>query len=176
LCALSLAFAVAGCSQNVGTEDDAPLAKAPAAETPAQAATPAPAPTVAAPAPTAAPMAAPIQWETTFDGALAKARATQKPIMIDFYATWCGPCKVLDQQIYPAPEVTVEAQNFVSLKIDVDQQPDLATKFAVKGLPSIVFLNASGQEVHRETGITGQVGDFVRTMQTARSLVAPTPA
>lgn len=110
------------------------------------------------------------------EAALEKARKTQKPIMIDFFATWCGPCKMLDEKIYPAPAVVEESQNFVCVKVDVDKNSDVARKYSVSGLPSLVFLDASGTEIHRQAGIDGEISSFVNLMQNARSYVTPTPA
>ena len=96
--------------------------------------------------------------------------------MIDFYATWCGPCKMLDAQIYPARPVVEEAQNFISVKIDVDKEQSLAMKYQIQAMPTIVFLDASGQEVHRTQGVSDEPSWFVQEMQTARSKISTTAA
>ena len=170
LCAAALAVSIAGCSRNIDSEIEvaetqptSPIASA----TPTAPVTPA--------TPTA-PTATSITWEPSLDAALARARSTQKPIMIDFFATWCGPCKMLDAQIYPAPVVVAEGQNFVSVKIDVDKEAALAQKYKITGMPTIVFLSASGQEVHRTQGVSEDPSWMVQEMQTARARVAPTPA
>lgn len=157
------ALLIGGCSSNVAS---APETSKPISEntkpTPAKK--------------TAAPKATKITWEPSLDAALAKAKASQKPIMIDFFATWCGPCKLLDQKIYPAPEVIAEAQNFVCVKVDVDKHTDIAQKYNAFSLPSLVFLNASGTEIHRQAGIDGTVSSFVSLLQNVHSYVEPTPA
>jgi thiol:disulfide interchange protein len=164
VCAVLLA---SGCSRNVASAPDTAVASAPTPENIT------PAPKSEKPSP---PKATKINWQPSLDAALAEAKKTQKPIMIDFFATWCGPCKMLDQQIYPAPAVVEEAQNFISVKVDVDKHTDIARKYNVTGLPSIVFLSASGEEIHRQAGIDGEVSSFVSLMQNARSYVEPTPA
>ena len=159
----------AGCSQRTQSADPAPIAQAPQTEVPE-----------AAPNPKASQPKQPktklISWEKTLDSALVRARQTQKPIMIDFYATWCGPCKMLDAQIYPAAPVVQEAQNFVSVKVDVDKEQSLASKYQIQAMPTIVFLDSSGREIHRTQGVSDQASWFVQEMQTARSKVAPTAA
>jgi thioredoxin len=162
------ALIFAGCStrtQSAGTEA---IAQAPQTTTSAQ--TSETEKTAQVPVPKA------IKWEKTLDAALAQAHKTQKPVMIDFFATWCGPCKMLDRQIYPAAPVVQEAQNFVSVKVDVDQQKDLAMKYQIQAMPTIVFLDASGREVHRTQGVSDQASWFVQEMQTARSKISVTAA
>jgi thiol:disulfide interchange protein len=164
---ISAALLLGGCSRNVASAPDTAVASAPASENVT------PAPQSKKPA---APKATKISWEPSMDAALEKAKKSQKPIMIDFFATWCGPCKMLDEKIYPDAAVVEEAQNFVCVKVDVDKHTDIARKYNVSGLPSLVFLNASGTEIHRQAGIDGTVSSFVSLMQNARSYVAPTPA
>ncbi len=67
-------------------------------------------------------------------------RVGNLPIILDFHATWCRPCKML------APHLQ-EIQNkyngkLVVYKIDVDQQPELAKKFGVRAMPTIVFVDS----------------------------------
>lgn len=164
------ALLLSGCSQNVSSAPDAPLASAPISEKPA------PASESEKPAEIKTTKATTISWQPSLDAALDAAKKTQKPIMIDFFATWCPPCKMLDEKIYPAAAVVEEAENFVCVKVDVDKHADIARKYNVNGLPSLVFLDASGTEIHRQSGIDGTVSSFVSLMENARSYVAPTPA
>ncbi len=161
------AMLLSGCSRNVSSTPSAPIASAPTSEK-----------TESAPknGKSAASKASKISWEPNLDAALDKAKETQKPVMIDFFATWCPPCKLLDEKIYPAAAVVEEAENFVCVKVDVDKHADIARKYNVNGLPSLVFLDAAGTEIHRQSGIDGTVNSFVSLMENARSYVAPTPA
>jgi len=176
ICAAPLGFSVVGCSQNVGSDSGVEISKIP--ETTASPTTQS-APPKTPPAnsqTTSAPAATKISWEPTLDAALQKARATQKPIMIDFFATWCGPCKMLDAEIYPAPAVVTEGQNFVSVKVDVDKETAAAQKYNISAMPTIVFLSASGQEIHRVEGASQDPQWMVGEMQTALSRITGTPA
>ena len=163
------ALLLSGCSRNVASAPVEPIASTPAETASSKPQKP------TAPKDTT-PKATKINWQPSLQAALTEAKKTQKPIMIDFFATWCGPCNMLDSDIYPAPAVVEESQNFVSVKVDVDKETEIARKYNVTSLPSLVFLNASGTEIHRQAGIDGEVSSFVSLMQNARSYVEPTPA
>ena len=82
------------------------------------------------------------------------------PILIDFWAEWCGPCKqmnpVLDQL---ADEVAGQA---TIAKVNVDQSPELAQKFGVQSIPTFIVLK-NGKEVERRNGVAnlGTLKDLI---------------
>ena len=71
------------------------------------------------------------------------------PVLVDFYADWCGPCRMLSPVIH---EVAEELQGKVTVgKVNVDEQMELAAKFGISSIPSLlVFRN--GQVVNRSLG------------------------
>ncbi len=72
----------------------------------------------------------------------------QGAVVIDFFATWCGPCK----RIAPTYEKLSEAfHTIVFLKVDVDESPELVNQYDVSAMPTFVFLK-NGQEVKRVEG------------------------
>jgi thiol:disulfide interchange protein DsbD len=86
------------------------------------------------------------------DGALARAKAEDKPILIDFWASWCVWCKKMDDETYPDARVKKALSGYVLLKIDVDRLPDLQKQFQADGLPTTVIVDKSGKEIRRTVG------------------------
>ena len=77
---------------------------------------------------------------------------SDKPVIIDFWAEWCGPCKIVGPIF---EELSTDMTNIKFCKINVDNNQDLAGKFAVKSIPTlIVFKN--GEEVDRIVGALGK--------------------
>ena len=70
--------------------------------------------------------------QTNFSDTVLKA---DKPVVVDFWAEWCGPCK----QIAPALEEISEAnQNVTIVKVNVDENPDLAAQYGVRSIPTLI--------------------------------------
>ncbi len=83
--------------------------------------------------------------EETFDGALKDAPLA----MVDFWATWCGPCKIMG----PVVEKLAEEYDGKVLvgKVNVDDEMDIAQKFGIMSIPTIIFFR-NGEEVDRKVG------------------------
>jgi thiol:disulfide interchange protein DsbD len=93
-----------------------------------------------------------VQWKKYDVSVLAAARAAGKPVVIDFYADWCLPCKELDQKTFTDARVIHELDRFVRVKADLTSAEDATTKeltkhYAILGMPTIVFLDRAGNEV-----------------------------
>ena len=93
-----------------------------------------------------------VKWLASYDEAIRMAEDKDKPIMIDFYADWCGWCKRLDTDTYVDADVMSKAAKFISLKIDADEETDLSSRYKIQGLPTILFIDHTGEEIHRVVG------------------------
>lgn len=81
-----------------------------------------------------------------FDDEVLKSNKT---VLIDFYADWCGPCKMLSPII---EEVAKESKNVKFVKINIDDEQNLATKYNIMSIPTLVVMK-NGKEVNRSIGL-----------------------
>ncbi|MBV9864015.1 MAG: thioredoxin family protein [Abitibacteriaceae bacterium] len=113
-----------------------------------------------------------ITWETNYEKALAKAKAANKPVLIDFSTEWCHWCKELDNTTYKAFSVIAESQNFIPVRVDGDKREDLTQRYHVEGFPTIVVVDSSGQRVDSLDGYA-EADDFVRWMRSSYNKFRP---
>jgi len=86
--------------------------------------------------------------EADFDAEMTSAG---KPVVVDFFATWCGPCKILAPRLDKLAGEYGDRIKFVSL--NVDQSPALATKFKVEGVPTLLFIGRAGRVMDSIEGL-----------------------
>jgi thioredoxin-like negative regulator of GroEL len=111
-----------------------------------------------------------IHWEKGFEEALRRARKQRKPVFVDFWAEWCTWCHRLDQTTYVDPEVVRLAGDFVSVKVDTEggpQQAEIAARYDVATLPTMLFLSPEGRLLLRVNGFRGP-GQFPESLRRAR--------
>jgi len=101
-----------------------------------------------------------IAWERYEEWSGAGAGANgQKPLLIDFAAEWCIPCREMDHTTYVHPEVVREADRFDMVKADVTPDNALTTrlqqKYDVRGVPTVILFSSRGDERQRMVGYVG---------------------
>ncbi len=80
-----------------------------------------------------------------FDGAVL---GSEKPVLVDFFATWCGPCKMLAPVL---EEVEAEHPEVAFFKLDVDQSPEIANRYGVMSIPTLILFK-NGEEADKSVG------------------------
>ena len=110
-----------------------------------------------------------IQWDSSFEDAMQRARAQNKPVLIDFYADWCGPCKLMEKNVYPDRQVIAQSQNWITVKVNGEKRPDVMQAYGLSAYPTLVFAHGNGQPVKIIEGYH-DVPELVQQMQEAFSL------
>lgn len=86
-----------------------------------------------------------------------------KPVLVDFFASWCGPCKVLAPILKEVKDEMGEDVTIV--KIDVDKNQALASKYQVRGVPTMLLFK-KGRQVWRQSGVL-QKNDIINVIKTS---------
>jgi thioredoxin len=95
--------------------------------------------------------------------------ASSKPVFVDFWADWCGPCKMLGPTFERLAEKYGDTVTFA--KVNVDEMPDVANKFAIRSIPTLVLLQA-GNVVERLVGLRSEQ-ELAQVLSRYTNAIAP---
>ncbi|GLX79278.1 thioredoxin-1 [Thalassotalea insulae] len=97
--------------------------------------------------------------EVTSDNFSEQVLAHQGKVLVDFYAPWCGPCKMIAPVV---EQIAEQHQEIKVVKIDSDQAQELMAQYGIRGIPTLLLLN-NGELVDRKVGAASvkQVSEFV---------------
>jgi thiol-disulfide isomerase/thioredoxin len=107
-----------------------------------------------------------IEWQKDFKKAVAQAKETGRPLLLDFTAVWCEPCKAMDAEFWVLPKVIQAVKPFIAVKIDIDSEIGLANKYKANSIPLVVFTDPLGNVVTSSNGFsTNNVNQLNRILE-----------
>lgn len=116
-----------------------------------------------------------VAWVKDFKVAMKQAAEQKKLVVLDLSASWCGYCRRMAREVYPDPKFVEFSRShvFIRLFADTEQQgTELAERFRIRGFPTIVVLNAQGQELGRVEGARDR-DSLIREIQEITRRPAP---
>ncbi|HOI71723.1 MAG TPA: thioredoxin family protein [Methanobacterium sp.] len=104
-----------------------------------------------------------LNWNTDLNSALTTAKNTNKLVLVDVYAPWCGYCKEMDKNTFQNPQVQEKLSNYVLVKVNGDENPDFVMKYQIYGYPTVLILDPDGNIVKTVSGYQ-EPDDFINML------------
>jgi thiol:disulfide interchange protein DsbD len=91
-----------------------------------------------------------IHWMPYDPNTISRGAVEKRPLILDFYADWCSPCKALEKKVFRDPEVVALSREFLTVRVDLTrhhpQQEEILKRYNIRGVPAILFMNSQGIE------------------------------
>jgi thioredoxin:protein disulfide reductase len=95
-------------------------------------------------------------WMSSEKEGLARARESNRPVLLDFYAEWCAACRELDEKTWPDADVRKMLRSYIPVKLNLTKEDDvsrgLRQKYHIIGMPTVLVLSPEGRELGRFEG------------------------
>ena len=115
-------------------------------------------------------------WHTNFEEAQKEAKETGLPLVVHFYADWCGPCQSMEQSVLNSVDLKQQfGKAIVGVKINSDQQGALTQRLRVTALPTDVYLDPNGRELGRSVGSKGKA-EYIAAVTALKNKVEQRPS
>ena len=92
------------------------------------------------------------RWYSSLDRALQDSRTNNRPVYLHIYADWCPVCRRMERTVYPDPSVAPELEKFVKVRVNGENNSEIAERFGVRGFPTLVFMDKNGYVINRISG------------------------
>ena len=94
-----------------------------------------------------------IEWIPYDQSVIAQATEAKRPVILEFYADWCAPCRIMEREVFTDPEIIKLSRKFVTVRADLTKvrpfHDELMERYQIRGIPAVVFINSEGKEVER---------------------------
>jgi len=122
----------------------------------------------------AAPAAAGIAWHKDLAAARELAKQTGKPMMLDFVADWCKPCKEMERSFWPLPHVVALSEKFVCVAVSFDKRGPELSQYRIDRIPAVVFTDPWGNFMTAKFGFgLGTPDELTKLMQAVPADFSP---
>jgi len=113
--------------------------------------------------PSGEPASSKIKWVYDYRQGIEQAKESGKPVMLFFSASWCPPCKILLTTVFSDEDVARVSERFINIYVDVDEDTRTRTKYKIREIPAIFFLNSNGEMIEKFSGAR-TASQFIKTM------------
>ncbi len=108
-----------------------------------------------------------IPWITGTTKALKESSESGRPVLVDLWAVWCEPCKVMEKTTFKDPRVLAAVEGFIPLRVDADADTVFVERYGIEIFPTTLFLDDKGRVITRMTGLVG-AGPLLEKLQVVR--------